>query len=323
MPATEAGRGRLHSSLVAVAGVPVLVECDGAVLPRLVSSRFPAAENRDAAPLARLNAVTRGGFATGGDAIHWHLADPDRLVVHGPSFSALVDLARGVATVTLDERELEKSPALHRAIEGIVYTLVSRMDRHPVHAATLRLGDAALVLHGPSGVGKSTLAYVAYRAGIGVLADDATRVQLTPELRVWGDGTPARIHLLEHVRVRFAELRGLDAERLSEADELKVVVKTAGASVPYARRPRVCLLSRPGAQRVTVLRAEPAEIHERLLAAPEAEMDLAPANRERVYAALAAPGGWHVTLSSRAEDAVPHLRRLLEEAAASTVTGPA
>lgn len=307
-----------------MAGIPVLVESDGPLLPRLMSSRFPPPENRDARPLARLHAVTRSDVNTGSDAIHWRMDGADDLLVEGPSFTGLVDVARGIARVTLDELVLARSDALRRTIvEGLMYTLVIRRDRHPVHAATLRLGDAALVLHGPSGVGKSTLAYVAHRAGIDVLADDATRVQLAPELRVWGDGTPARIHLFEHVRARFDELRDLEAIEMNPSEEPKVVVVTGGVSAPYARRPRVCLLSRPGVERVTVRRAGPAEIRERLLAAPEAEMDLAPANRGRVYSALAAPGGWHITLSPRAEDAVPHLRRLLEEIAAGDSTAQA
>ena len=43
--------------------------------------------------------------------------------------------------------------------------LVARQDRQPVHAAMVAGGSAALLLAGPTGVGKSTLAYAAHRAG--------------------------------------------------------------------------------------------------------------------------------------------------------------
>jgi len=250
------------------------------------------------------------------DRLTWELRGGRELHLALPTLRAVVDLDRASGAMDVVDSTLIEGSETWRVLEGVLFSVVVRRDRHPLHAAALRAtdGSRSLVLHGPSGVGKSTLAWEAHRAGIDVLSDDATRVQLTPELRVWGDGAPARILLLDDVRGRYADLRALTAHAMGPDNEPKVIVRLGQGPdwVPYGRNPRVVLLSRSGAETVTVTHAPPHEIFTALMSAEEAEMDLSPGNRERVLGALAAAGGYRMDLSPRATDAIPKLRELLE-----------
>src|SRR5947207_3407127 len=115
--------------------------------------------------------------------------------------------------------------------------------------AAIARGGVALLLAGPPGTGKSTLAYQAHRRGLRVLSDDAVYVQLDPELRVWG--LPGRVRLLTTAVTHFPELAGRSPTFLANGNE-KLVVQCPGewpaapAPAPVATRARVCLLERTG-----------------------------------------------------------------------------
>lgn len=308
-----------YSVDVWVAGLPVRVASNSERVVAVAAARFASLPAPTRAACHMTIVVQAGGEANSDwTDQQWRFPDADRAVVSGPGLSAAIHLAAGTAVAVADEAFVEDASAFMRTVlEAIAFTLLTRRDRHPVHAATLCVGDAALLLHGPSGVGKSTLSYLAYRAGIGVLAEDATRIQLQPALRVWGDGTVPRIHLLEHARETFGELCAYRAERMSNDGVRKLAVELAppAAQCPtFARSARVCLLARQDGA-VSLRLAAPGEIRDALVFSKEAVFDLAPVQRERVATALAAPGGWHLTLSRRAEDALPHLRSMLAEIA--------
>lgn len=71
-------------------------------------------------------------------------------------------------------------------VHGAARFAVSCARRPPLHAATLVRGHRAVLLTGPSGVGKSTLAYACMLQGFRLLAEEATHVSLDGELRLWG-----------------------------------------------------------------------------------------------------------------------------------------
>jgi hypothetical protein len=71
------------------------------------------------------------------------------------------------------------------ALVGLTH-LLAQHDRHLVHGAALLVDDGAVLVIGPTGTGKSTLAFAAHGLGWPVLADDAVL------LRRAGDGVVAR-----------------------------------------------------------------------------------------------------------------------------------
>jgi hypothetical protein len=214
-----------------------------------------------------------------------------------PASSAVSDPARRevVARVT-SALVADRDHFRGEVLETVTLALLSHFDRHPVHAAAVARRGRALLLAGPSGVGKSTLAHACCRAGIALMAEDQVRVQLEPRVRVWG--WPARIRLLDPAargagRKRVVDVRrGMTPERLV-ADEL-----------------RMCLLTRDGGD----ARLEPID-PDALARALDAQLasgfDRFPRRWPAVRAALAARGGWRLNLSADVSAAVALVRDAL------------
>jgi hypothetical protein len=164
-----------------------------------------------------------------------------------------------------------------------------------VHAASIVIGDVAVLLAGPSGSGKSSLALAAQRQGLEVLAEDTTYLQLDP-LRAWG--WPGPIHLLAAdapIGDYAARVRGgrhklaipRDQGRLA-ADRVALVAIERGPGLAIGPASRNWLLER--------------------LAPIEPGFDLLSAPIEAALGTIAATGGWRMTLDDRPDAAVRLLR---------------
>jgi hypothetical protein len=212
-----------------------------------------------------------------------------------------------------------------RFLETLVLSIVRRFDRHPVHASAVARGDAALLFIGPSGTGKSTLAYAAARAGLDVLSEDTVFVQRSPGLRVWG--RPGAIHLPADATRHFPELSGLApvllptgkfklvigpgdialATERTSADRVRVVERT------FVDRARVCIVTRSQNADCTVEPLGAAEIEEALMSPPEPGFDhFSDEERRAVARSLAAPGGWKLCVGPHPGDAVGAMREMLD-----------
>jgi hypothetical protein len=305
-----------HSAVVDVAGISVRVQSNDARVIDASRARYPSADDQRAGQCnLRVVVEHRGHSEERSDeesAVSFSLRDSTHASITAPGMHAEADLASGDATLRIDEAFLASRQFRLDVLEGLVYVLLTRRDRHPVHAAAIVNGSGALLLHGPSGVGKSTLAWAAHCEGYEVLSDDSVRVQLEPSLRIWGDGTPPKVRLLENIVRADPTLR--DAPRDPDG-KFVVDMHDAGGKRdwrPYGESARVCLLTR-GTSDVVLRPASPQEIEQAILAAPETQFDLAPEQRGRVVQRLAAPGGWSLTLSPHAEDAMPSIERMLDQ----------
>ena len=265
--------------------------------------------------------VHEGGEHGDGHAPVRHICpDATRLIVHSPGSVAVSDPDRAEAVAYVSSA-LAADRAHFRAamLEAVTLALLSHFDRHPVHAAAVACRGRAVLLAGPSGSGKSTLAYLAHEAGEGfdVLSDDRVWVQLEPRLRVWG--WPGRARLLPDAASHFPDVarRGVLA-RVDGKEKLVVELPYDGA--PAARhsagRATVCLLAR-GDGRVELERLAPAAIERALTRQPDAGFDRFPVRHEAVVRALAAQGGWRLTLSRDPREALPLLHRMLRDEGAA------
>ncbi len=143
---------------------------------------------RDSGPVASAADPEAPGSA-------WH-RERDALYVAGYGTSAVVaHLATGEIVAFLRLENGEPGPAAARAVlvESPVWRIAAWRGLTNVHAATVVVGGRTLVLRGPAGAGKSTLAAAAALAGHTVLAEEATWYANgdAPCLR----GAPWTIHL--------------------------------------------------------------------------------------------------------------------------------
>ena len=127
---------------------------------------------------------------------------------HGYADSMLGEAVAEVGEGLVDDREHLRCGVL----EALALFMLARRDRDPLHAAAVMRGGTALLLAGPSGVGKSTLVYAAARAGLQVLSEDAVYLQLDP-FRVWG--MPRFVHLTPASVRFFPELEGIRPKLLA------------------------------------------------------------------------------------------------------------
>ena len=100
--------------------------------------------------------------------------------------SALSVLDRQQSTAlfwTNDARDLESSEAA-APLRLILHWWMSENQRQIVHAAAVGRSDGGLLVAGPGGSGKSTVALLCLQAGLSYAGDDYTAVSLAPEAYV-------------------------------------------------------------------------------------------------------------------------------------------
>jgi hypothetical protein len=282
------------------------------LMPLGIATRFIADDTLllDAA-IARL----AGGFAESGAAnpeiiirLHWTenaadkvgfgvVAEGSSLRVSGRGATGLADATLGTALGEVPRGLGQDHEAIGDLAETLLLFLLTRSGRPPVHAASIVIGDVAVLLAGPSGSGKSSLALAAQRHGLDVLSEDTTYVQLDPP-RAWG--WPGPIHLLaadapagNHAarlrggRHKLAIPRGRCAV---SADRLALVAIERGPELAIERASRKWLLER--------------------LAPVEPGFDLLRAPIEAALGTIAADGGWRMTLDDHPDHAIALLREL-------------
>ena len=238
--------------------------------------------------------------------------DDGRLLVHSPGSVAIVDPSRreSLAYVTT-ALVAHRDHFCETVLEAITFALLASLDRHPIHAAAIARGGHALLLAAPSGTGKSTLAYLAHRSGIGVISDDHVWVQLVPALRIWGG--PLNVRLLAEASGHFPELSQFEPASLTRGT-LKTALKLGDVSqADHARcdSATVCVMTR-GA-RVSLERVGGSQLEEELARQLTPGFDRFAGRHNEVVRALTADGGWRLTLSDDPFDALPLLQRMLDE----------
>lgn len=192
------------------------------------------------------------------------------------------------------------------ATDTLLLFLLNHCDRTPLHAASVMIGDRALVLAGRSGSGKSTLAFTAARCGLRPLAEDVTYVQIEPNLRVWA------FHPSIHVLPEDAP-PGDHPVRM-RSGTLKVVLPLPGRDDGRVAEKASLLLLQRG-ERVALSRLRVEDALDALFPL-DPGFDLFSAETERAIRALSENGVWRLTLSRDPREAIELLREHFSDAMA-------
>jgi hypothetical protein len=153
----------------------------------------PESEGAEPEVLVRLGPVPERLEAPTFRGPGWEL-DARRFLLHLPGICRIL---------AADGRTLELEPAagatLGDAMPFLLGTgigaLLHQRDRMVLHAAAVTACGRALLLCGPAGMGKSTLAAALCRAGCGFLGDDVAALATGPagEPAVWSDGRQLKL----------------------------------------------------------------------------------------------------------------------------------
>lgn len=300
-----------------IMGIPVRFSSNAERVIEVAGASFgawpePGPESAADPVLIRVIEHDPGGVATDGE-FFYRIPERGRLLVHGPGSVGSADASRRRADVFVAPWLLEDRQRFrHGLLEAVTLFTLAHLDRQPFHAAGIVRGDSALLLAGPSGVGKSTLAYAAVRSGMRLLAEDAVYVQQRPGLRVWG--MPGFIHLPPDARNVFPELDGQEPE-LVASGKVKLALD-AGAlgflsSERFARRVGLCVLARgPGPSGLE--EAAPERLESLLSREGEPGYEVFRDEAGPVIRALASGGGWCLDLGSAPAEALPYLEDMLD-----------
>ena len=311
-----------HAVELPVLGVPVRFESNSVDLLAMVEEAFGVWRSLDVSPTliappgARLRFIVHDGKE--GGAVHapvtYHQCDGDRHILRTTGSVGIVDGKRREAAAWVTRALLaDWTRARYVWIEGMTLTLASARNRFPVHAAGVARGSNALLLAGPPGTGKSTLAYQSHRAGLRVLSDDAVYVQVEPVLRLWG--VPGRVNLLSTARAHFPELAGLAPSLLEDGSE-KMAVRLPNAwaapdgASPVATRAGVCLLERSGG-RARLARVPAVEVRAFLKDGLGISRFRFGDALDRALEQLVPAGGWRLSLADDPSEAAPFLEEML------------
>jgi hypothetical protein len=246
-------------------------------------------------------------------AINYRMPDAERVLLHTPGSLGVADVQRGEAIAYVTSSLLaDREHFCYGVLDTLTLTLVTTRDRLPIHAALVSKGNKAVILAGPTGVGKSSLAYAAKISGWELLSDDACYVQLDPEFRLWGN--PGRTYLPADTAAKLGTLLGREPERIANG-KLKIPVDLEWQSVtgpPVVTDVSTCLLSRSHGP-VGLEQATPEEVSRALGDELDVTHDLYENSRGLALQQLAAKGGWNLTLSENPLEALQYLDRIVTE----------
>lgn len=305
-----------HGTELPVLGRRVVFESNSSAVLEAVDRSFGAWARlpeslRDATPVCRVRLfVEEGGESATCPALRYMLPEPNRLIFSSGKSVGVAEADRGEAYAFVTAGLVACDTYFrYGVIEALTLNLVTGTGRHPVHAATVVRNGMALLLAGPSGVGKSTLAYAASRAGLQVRGDEAAYVQLRPALRLWG--MPGRVRLSPAAAAHFPELSEVPPSEFNGKSKVVVDFDVEEEVLCPAEGGVVCLLSE-GDGPARLERVGASEILDGLTSQVEAGFDLNPEEGRLVAERLARGGGWRVGLSKDPFDAVPLLEEIFD-----------
>jgi hypothetical protein len=176
----------------------------------------------------------------------------------GETSFAIADLAKGCA-VGFVSPEIARDTSFFRYVflECLFHVLVVHRSHTPVHCSTVALDGHGALICGPSGAGKTTLAYACAQSGMQIVSDDVVHLQMNPannQVTLWGN--PWTLRLLPDAVELFPELTGAEVKHRSDNErylEVDVPLRLSGKALASCR-PKVLVFLERGRGARTQLR---------------------------------------------------------------------
>lgn len=184
--------------VIDVAGLGVAVHADDATRAEAVASLFRHAPSRAGAPDCAVRVVSTPievpdtePDVTSAELEQWRTAADGTVWLRTPGGLC----ARSTPTELVVGGPDDHPVRVYRFVILVgLARLLADHGRHLLHGAAFLIDGRAVVVLGSTGVGKSTLAYAAHRAGHGVLSDDAVVVRRDGDaVRVSGLARPISV----------------------------------------------------------------------------------------------------------------------------------
>jgi hypothetical protein len=260
---------------------------------------------RLAGPVSRPDPQPHIRFALAGPLATCRLSPP-RIELSGHRIRMRGTFVRGAADLRRRTGHAVFSPTLLNdlerfradAVDSLALAILTRLDRTPIHASAIANETTALVLAGPSGIGKSTLAHLGREAGYTLIADEAVYVQTDPKMRVWGFARPPR------------------PRPPGSTNQTKIVGQSTidRLVVPMREQAIVCVLRRDGPAKGAIESITAEQCARELIDQLDPGFDHFQEVLPATVRALATNGAWRFHLPAKPHDTVPFLRELLGSA---------
>ena len=182
----------------------------------------------------------------------------------GDSSFAIADL-EALCAVGFVSEEIARDTSFFRNtfLECLFYFLATHHAYTPVHCAAVALEGKGVLICGPGGTGKTSLAYACTRAGMQILSDDTVHLRLCLEshtLTVWG--RPWQLRLLPNAAALFPELDRMEAHLRSDFEwylEIDTHKEFPGQSITSCSPAALVFLKRDSLDKVRLEPIEPEE----------------------------------------------------------------
>lgn len=196
-----------------------------------------------------------------------------------------------------------------RFLEAAVYAALTQLYLTPLHAACVAYHGRGVLLCGPAGAGKSTLAYACLREGWTYLADESPLLVRNRDDRLVL-GKPDSLKLAPEAAALFSEL-SCQAPEPDKDGEPAIVVRTRGLPTAFAAQADFVVLLERGNCKAHLARVGAGEALAQLLAEIPFFGEQVYSEQKQSLERLLASGAWRLHYN-RPDDALRELYKLVE-----------